>query len=148
MPTTTDILLIDDNVVDIRLTLYALRRCQYAPRVEVVRTGRAALAMLLSAEWYGGHTSALPRLVLLDLHLSDMYGTDVLRHIKADAQAGQVPVAMVSSSAYEHDIAESTAIGACAYILKSFEMERFQHDLLRLCHFWRPPNQGCCHWNK
>ena len=114
-----EILLVEDEPVDVQLTLRAFKSACLTNRVHVVRDGPEALDFLFATGSFARRaTEPLPQLVLLDLKLPRMSGLEVLRRIKADERTRRVPVVVLSSSDSDRDIEESKRLGAETYIMK------------------------------
>jgi CheY-like chemotaxis protein len=129
------ILLVDDNKGDARLTTHWLKRSQYAGRVHVIPDGAQALAYLRDC----GRPSAddSPRLVLLDLHLPDTSGFDVLAAIKADPIWAQLPVIVLSGSNFAEDQDRAAALQAGLFLTKPANAEEFSRLIEVLDDFCR-----------
>ena len=111
-----ELLLVEDNATDVRLTIEALRDGKVANRLSVVSDGVEALLYLRRAHPY---TQAhRPDLVLLDLNLPRKSGREVLAEIRRDPQFGTLPVAIVTASASEEDHREAQRLGAICYVTK------------------------------
>ena len=135
-----EILLIEDNPNDVKLTLYAFKRANLANKVEVVRDGAEALARLFPVE-PSDHPNNLPRLILLDLKLPKVDGLEVLRRVKADAQTRMIPVVVLTTSREESDIVESYRLGVNSYIVKPVDFEQFIEATRTLGLYWLLLNQ-------
>lgn len=137
------ILLVEDNPADIRLTEEALRQWELPHVLQVARDGEQALAMLRQEGEYSA--SPKPDLVLLDLNLPRMNGSEVLSQIKADPQTLQTPVLVLSTSAAERDIADCYRLHANCYLQKPVNFEEFAKQMRSIQEFWLgwallPPN--------
>src|SRR5438876_4407868 len=103
-----EILLVEDNPNDAELTLRSLRKNNVSNRIHVVRDGAEALEFIFGKGAYDGRNlNDGPRVILLDLKLPKVDGLEVLRQIKNDAQARNVPVVVLTSSKEQKDIVES-----------------------------------------
>ena len=119
-----EILLIDDDAEDVRLTCDGLREARVPSRVTVVKDGDEALAYLRAE---GEHAaSILPDLVLLDLKMPRKGGLEVLREIKADPMLRRIPVMVLTTSDAPDDILAAYDLQASAYITKPADLEEFQ----------------------
>ncbi len=136
-----EILLVEDNPNDVKLTLYAFKRANLANKVQVVRDGAEALARLFPAEQGPEHADHLPRLILLDLKLPKVDGLEVLRRVKADAQTRMIPVVVLTTSREERDIVESYRLGVNSYIVKPVDFEQFIEATRTLGLYWLLLNQ-------
>ncbi len=134
---TKIILLVEDNATDEKLTLIAFRQCGVANEVVVVRDGAEALEYLFCSGKYEGRDPATePALVLLDLQLPRVDGTEVLRRLRADARTKLLPVVILTSSKQEEDVARSYELGANAYIRKPVDFTEFAAAAKTLGMFW------------
>jgi CheY-like chemotaxis protein len=117
------LLLIEDNAGDIRLIREALRAGGQAIELSVARDGVEALSVLHRT---GVHADApRPDLILLDLNLPRKSGREVLREVKADAELGEIPVIVLTTSAAAEDVAFSYRTHASSYIVKPVNLDRF-----------------------
>jgi two-component system, chemotaxis family, response regulator Rcp1 len=128
------ILLIEDNEGDIVLTLEALRQARVDNAVDVVRDGEAALAFLhKNGEFVN---VATPDLVLLDINLPKMDGTEILSIIKNSNELKMIPVIVLTTSNAEKDIMNSYCNHANCYITKPVDMNNFLQVIQTLKQFW------------
>jgi len=131
------ILLVEDNSSDEKLTVLALRKCEVANQIAIVRDGAEALDYLFARGLHAGRDpGALPALVLLDLKLPKLDGIEVLRHIRANDQTKSLPVVILTSSKQDDDIAEGYASGANAYVRKPVDYSEFVKTAKALGVFW------------
>jgi len=135
MPTSRppiEILLVEDNPADVRLTVEALKDARVANRLHVARDGVEAISML------NDQTGTIPRpdLILLDLNLPRKDGREVLHEIKQDERLRHIPVVILSTSQAEQDIAESYRLHANAFITKPVEIEQFFQAVRSIELFW------------
>ncbi len=122
----SDILLVEDNLHDVELTVHALERHHVANRIQVVRDGAEALDYLFGTGAYAGRSpDDRPRVILLDLKLPKVDGLEVLRRVKSDPRTKTIPVVVLTSSREERDIVESYGLGANSYIVKPVDFEQF-----------------------
>jgi CheY-like chemotaxis protein len=139
---SVDILLVEDSSTDAELTRRALRKHCPGDRVHWVQDGVEALDYLFCAGAYAGRApGSAPRLVLLDLKLPRLDGTDVLRALKTDARTQAIPVVVLSSSAEGRDLADSYRLGANSYIVKPVEYEAFAEVVAQANHYWLRVNR-------
>jgi two-component system, chemotaxis family, response regulator Rcp1 len=128
------ILLVEDNPGDVRLTQEALKAGRVLNTLQVVGDGLEALALLRRE---GRHRDAVrPDLVLLDLNLPRMDGTEVLRSVKGDPALAIIPVVVLTSSKAEEDIVKSYNLHANSYITKPVELERFMEVVRSIGDYW------------
>lgn len=129
-----DILLVEDNPGDVRLTREAFKEGMLHNRLHVVMDGEAAMAFLLRQ---GEHKDASrPDLILLDLNLPKMNGREVLAAIKADPDLKRIPVVVLTTSQDENDIIESYKHFASSYIVKPVSMEKFIKVVASFKQYW------------
>jgi CheY-like chemotaxis protein len=142
------ILLVEDNVDDVTLTLRALKKNNIANEVVVARDGAEALEYLLRRGVYSGRDpSIVTALVLLDLKLPKIDGLEVLRRLRGDAATSLLPVVILTSSKEEQDLVNSYSLGANSYIRKPVDFEKFMEAVRQLGLYWLvlnepPPARG------
>jgi two-component system, chemotaxis family, response regulator Rcp1 len=129
-----EILLVEDNPADVRLTQEALRESKLSNRLHAVGDGEQALRFLRRE---GEHAeSPRPDLVLLDLNLPRLSGREVLAMVKADPDLRRIPVIVLTTSEAEEDIVRSYDLHANAYVRKPVDFHQFT-DVVRLIEdFW------------
>jgi CheY-like chemotaxis protein len=135
------ILLAEDNIHDIELTLEALQEYNLANEVEVVRDGSEALDYLYRRGPYQDRTSGNPAVVLLDLKMPKVDGLEVLRKIKSDVELRSIPVVVMTSSREESDIVQGYALGVNAYIVKPVNFTQFLESVKQFGAFWAILNE-------
>lgn len=134
--TRAHILLVEDNPMDVDLTLRAFRRQHLEQPIEVARNGEDALAWL--ERWRGG--APLPALILLDLKLPRVDGLEVLRQFKADDLTCTIPVVVLTTSAEDADVEAAYRLGANSYIVKPVDFARFSDVLAQVESYWTALN--------
>jgi CheY-like chemotaxis protein len=128
-----EILLIEDNIGDIRLTEEALKESNLIVNLSVARDGIEAMEFLRSA---GNNNAGAPDLILLDLNLPRKDGREVLQEIKNDAELRRIPVVVLTTSEAEADIVATYGLHANCYINKPVDMEQFIKIVKLLQEFW------------
>jgi len=129
-----NILLVEDNPGDVRLTQEAFKEGMLRNNLYVVMDGEAAMEFLKGK---GEHASApRPDLVLLDLNLPKMNGREVLAAIKNDPDLKRIPVVVLTTSQDEQDIIESYKQFASSYIVKPVSMEKFISVVASFKQYW------------
>lgn len=129
-----EILLVEDNEADIKLTQIALRQAKLENRLHVVRDGEEAVAFLCKK---GSYVDAVrPDLVLLDLHLPKVSGAEVLTMIREDEQLKNLPVVILSTSDADKDIYESYELHANCYVTKPVDLRKFMAVVEMIEDFW------------
>jgi two-component system, chemotaxis family, response regulator Rcp1 len=139
MPTDTEIrpiniLMVEDNPGDVRLTQEALKEAKVHVNMNVVSDGVEAMAYLRHEGRYGG--AAQPDLILLDLNLPRKDGREVLAEIKADAALRQIPTVILTTSQAEKDIVTSYNLHANCYVVKPVDLEQFMQVIRAIEGFW------------
>jgi len=137
-----EILLVEDDPKDIRLTLHALRAENLGNKIEIARDGEEALDFLFCRGAYSERSrNKRPKLILLDLKLPKVDGLQVLREIKADPVTRAIPVTILTSSREEKDLVESYSLGVNSYIQKPVDFDQFRDTIRTLGLYWMVVNQ-------
>jgi two-component system, chemotaxis family, response regulator Rcp1 len=129
-----EILLVEDNPGDVRLTREALFDAKVRNNMMVASDGVEALAYLRQEGQHAGTTR--PDLILLDLNLPRMNGFEVLDSIKEDAELKRIPVIILTTSQAEQDIIRSYDLYANAYVTKPVDLEQFINVIKAIEGFW------------
>lgn len=132
--TLIQVLLVEDSLPDIELTLEALEEAKLANQVHVVRDGAAALSFVHRTDGY--EQAPRPDLIILDLNLPKLSGQEVLEHLKNDAALRRIPVAVLTTSAAETDVIRSYDLGANCYLTKPVDVEQFLKVVQSIEDFW------------
>jgi CheY-like chemotaxis protein len=129
-----EILLVEDNPGDVRLTQEALKDAKVANTLHVVEDGIAALDFLHRRAPY----EAVPRpdLILLDLNLPRRNGREVLAEIKSDDRLKVIPVVVLTTSQAEEDVLRAYHLHANCYISKPVDFEQFTTIIKTIEDFW------------
>jgi len=140
---TAHILLVEDNQMDVELTLDAFHEARLSNTIHVTRNGEEALDYLFGRGKYAGpETHPLPDLVLLDLKMPGIDGFEVLRQIKGTAGLKRLPVIILTSSKEEGDRALSYDNGANSYLVKPVSFEGFLDVVRTIGDYWLTLNMG------
>jgi two-component system response regulator len=132
-----DILLVEDNPNDVKLTLHAFKTANLANSVHVARDGVEALEFLFGAEPRAdGEIPEMPKLILLDLKLPRLDGHEVLKRIKGDSRTRGIPVVVLTSSSEERDVMRTYQVGANSYIIKPVDFEQFTESVRDIGKYW------------
>jgi len=129
-----EVLLVEDNPGDVRLTREALRDGKVSNHLSVVADGVEALRFLRREGQYAG--APRPDVVLLDLNLPKKDGREVLQEIKQDPALRTIPVVILTSSEAERDIAGAYALQANCYITKPVDLDQFITVVRSIEDFW------------
>ena len=129
-----DILLVEDNPGDVRLTQEAFSSSRLLNRLHVVTDGEEAMAFLRKVGVYADVPR--PGLVLLDLNMPRKSGREVLAEVKADNDLRRIPIVVLTTSEAEEDIIRAYDLHANAYIRKPVDLDQFVNAMRRLEDFW------------
>jgi two-component system, chemotaxis family, response regulator Rcp1 len=133
-PLPIDILLVEDNPGDVRLTQEVLKDSKVRNNLIVASNGDEALACLRKQGKYKGVSR--PDLILLDLNLPVKDGREVLAQIKQDADFKRIPVVILTTSKADEDILKTYNLHANCYVTKPVDLEQFVRVVKSLEDFW------------
>ena len=129
-----EILLVEDNPGDVRLTKEALKEGKVYNNLHWAKDGVEALEFL---KRQGKHAKApRPDIILLDLNLPKKDGREVLALIKKDSDLKQIPVVVLTTSEAEEDVLKSYELHANCYVTKPVDLEKFIHVVQSIDRFW------------
>ncbi len=129
-----DILLVEDNPGDVRLTREALKDAKVLNDVHVVQDGVEAMQFLHREGKFANVPT--PDMILLDLNLPRKDGREVLAEVKADPKLKRIPVVILTTSKADEDILRTYNLHANAYITKPVDLNRFIEIIHTLEEFW------------
>ena len=129
-----EILLVEDNPGDVRLTIEGLNEGKVRNNLHVARDGVEALAFLHREGQFAD--AVRPDLILLDLNLPRKDGREVLADIKSDAKLKTIPVVVLTTSRAEQDVLHSYQLQANCYITKPVDLEQFITVVKSIEDFW------------
>jgi chemotaxis family two-component system response regulator Rcp1 len=129
-----DVLLVEDNPGDVRLTKEALKDAKLKIHMHVVGDGMEAMAFLRKQGKYAA--SPRPDLVLLDLNLPKKDGRQVLAEIKEDPDLKRIPVVIITTSKAEEDVLKSYNLHANCYVTKPLDLDQFITVVQSIEQFW------------
>ena len=129
-----EILLVEDNPGDVRLTIEALKEGKVANKINVAVDGIEALAFLRREGKY--ENAPKPDLILLDLNLPKKNGREVLAEIKMNTHLKCIPVVILTSSQAEKDIVTTYNLHANCYITKPVDFDQFIKVVKSIENFW------------
>jgi len=127
---TVEIMLVEDNPADARLTQEALRETKVVNEVTVCVTAEDALAYLRTAG------VKIPDLILLDLNLPGMDGREFLEEVKKDRDLCRIPVCVLTTSKSEEDILRAYELQASCYVVKPVDLSQFITVVQHIENFW------------
>jgi two-component system, chemotaxis family, response regulator Rcp1 len=129
-----EILLVEDNPGDVRLTVEGLKESKVRNNLHLARDGVEAMAFLRRE---GAQANAVrPDLILLDLNLPRMDGREVLSAIKSDPRLKTIPVVVLTTSRSDQDVLRSYELQANCYITKPVDLEQFITVVRSIEDFW------------
>ncbi|SFF45281.1 Response regulator receiver domain-containing protein [Fontimonas thermophila] len=128
------LMLVEDNLADVRLAQEVLRLAAFAHELVIARDGEQVLRMLRRAPGY--EATPLPALILLDLNLPRRDGREVLREIKQDPRLRRIPVLVLSTSKSSADVNDCYDAHANAYLTKPVDIAEFAHLAELIRDFW------------
>jgi CheY-like chemotaxis protein len=137
MQDNRSILLVEDNPMDLDLTLRAFARRKLTNQIDVARDGQEALDRI--AAWGAG--APPPVVILLDVNLPKVGGLEVLRRLRAHPEFGTIPVVMLTTSSHDEDIKAAYALGANSYIVKPVDFDKFLAVAEHIDVYWTVVNQ-------
>lgn len=130
--TNRSILLVEDNPMDVDLTLRAFARRKLTDQIHVVRDGEEAVACI--AKWEAGEPR--PVAILLDLKLPKLNGLEVLKRLKENPVSRVIPVVILTTSSDDNDIEKAYEYGANSYIVKPVNFEKFMQVAEQVELYW------------
>ena len=131
------ILLVEDNPVDVDLTIRAFKKRNLINPIQVARDGEEALEFIKN--WEAGEL--LPIVILLDLKLPKIDGIEVLRQIKAHPKYKTVPVVILTTSTEDTDVKAAYELGANSYIVKPVNFNNFSEVAAQIEIYWSVINK-------
>ena len=129
-----EILLVEDNPGDVRLTLEAFKENKLHNKLHVVGDGEEAMAFLRGEGRYAD--APRPDFILLDLNLPKKDGREVLAEIKGDPNLKRIPVVILTVSAAEEDVLRTYDLHANCYITKPVDLDEFIKVVKSIEEFW------------
>ncbi|HZO00060.1 MAG TPA: response regulator [Burkholderiales bacterium] len=138
-----EILLVEDNPGDVRLTKEALKEGKVYSNLHTVKDGVEAMEFLRRQGKYAGVPR--PDIILLDLNLPRKDGREVLQEIKSDNVLKRIPVVVLTTSKAEEDVVRTYNLHANCYVTKPVDLEKFMVVVKTIDTFWLtvvtlPPN--------
>jgi len=131
------ILLVEDNPLDVDLTLRAFKKRNLVNPIQVARDGAAALEYI--EKWDAGEE--VPLIILLDLNLPKVNGLEVLETIKKHPIYKAIPIVVLTSSSDNKDIKTAYTLGANSYIVKPVNFDKFVDVATQIELYWNVLNE-------
>lgn len=137
-----EILLVEDNPSDAKLTIRALQKSNLCNSITHVSDGAEAIDFIFAQGKYSERSiDNKPRIVLLDLKMPKVDGMEVLRAIKADERTRNIPVIVMTSSKEDSDVKQAYTYGVNSYVVKPVGFENFSKAVIDLGMYWMLVNQ-------
>lgn len=131
------ILLVEDNPIDIDLTIRAFKLRNLNNPIQIARDGEEAIEFI--EKWEQGEL--LPVIILLDLKLPKYSGLEVLSKIKSHASFKTIPIVILTTSSQHEDIEEAYNLGANSYIVKPVDFDKFVEVAAQIELYWNVINK-------
>lgn len=129
-----EILLVEDNPGDTRLTIEALKESKINNKLNTVEDGVEALKYLQKKDQY--EHARTPDLILLDLDLPNMSGRELLELVKTDKALRRIPIVILTISESDKDVLQSYDMQANAYVRKPIDLDQFVKVVQSIENFW------------
>ena len=129
-----EILLVEDNEGDIRLTIEAFKEAKIRNNIRVVRDGEEAIAYLRKQGVY--ENAPAPDIILLDINLPKIDGKEVLSIMKNDPLLKTIPVIMLTTSSADSDVQDAYANHANCYVIKPVDLNKFMEVIRSIEEYW------------
>jgi two-component system response regulator len=143
MQSKVEILLVEDNPYEAKLTMAGLKRHSLTNNLFHVEDGDEALNFIFAKGEFAHRVNEMfPKVILLDLNLPKIGGLDVLKQIKSSELTKSIPVIILTSSQEDRDIKIGYENGANSYIVKPVEFENFSKTIADLGFYWMFLNQN------
>lgn len=128
------ILLVEDNPGDARLTIEAMREAKVRNKIHIVEDGVQAMQFLRREGTYAD--ARRPDLILLDLNLPKKDGREVLAEVKADPALRRIPVVVLTTSSADEDVLRAYDLHANCYVTKPVDLTQFMKIVSQIEEFW------------
>ncbi len=130
MQNSKPILLVEDDTVDVMTVRRALKDIQVTSELVATGDGEQALAYLRD------DGNAKPCVILLDLNMPKMNGTEFMRIVKTDEALRRIPIIVLTTSNSDQDISKSFELGAAGYMVKSVDYKKFTEIIKTIDLYW------------
>ncbi len=138
---TRTILYVEDNPLDIELTMEAMKENKVMNPIVVANDGVEALEYLMCEGKYKERKQGNPSIILLDLKMPRMDGLELLSILKKDSKFKRIPVVMLTSSREEKDLVKGYDLGVNAYVVKPVDFSAFTDLVRQISSFWIVTNE-------
>ncbi len=125
-----EIVLVEDSLIDARVTIESLKSCGYFHRLTLFRNAQEAIDFLNRRGVFS--RAPKPHIILLDLMLPDSDGVSFLRMLRSNRDLMNIPVVILTSSEDSEDRTQCEKLGISSYIVKPFNEEKFLNVIRRL----------------
>jgi len=137
-----EILLVEDNPNDVKLTLRALKKRNLVNDIQVVSDGVEALDYIYCRNQFSDRNfEEYPKVIFLDLKLPKVNGLEVLAKLKSDERTRHIPIVVLTSSSEDSDLKKCYDLGVNSYIVKPVDFESFVESVSKLGFYWLLLNQ-------
>jgi CheY-like chemotaxis protein len=140
-PPKPEVLIVEDDEDEVRFITRAIQRHGVPSRYKIVRTGEAALEYLESTARHDQRSPPAPKVVLLDLKLTGMDGSEVLKRIRAHDELCTIPVVILSSTSSADEICACYRSGANSFVAKPARSENPGSHVLEISRYWLDLNR-------
>ena len=130
------ILLIEEDINDVELTLEALKQFNFDDKVVVIRDGEEVFDYLLRRKKFSKLPKSKPLVILLDIKMQKINGIEILQKIKKDEKLKRIPIVMVTTSWDDPDLKIAYLYGADAYIVKPVNVVDFMDVMKNIGVYW------------
>ncbi|MCW3126874.1 MAG: two-component system response regulator [Bacteroidetes bacterium] len=140
---TVDILLVEDNPYEAKLTMMSLEEQNLSKNIFHVDDGAEALDFIFCTGQYADRgRDNNPKMILLDLNMPKIGGLEVLRRIKSDDRTKSIPIIILSSSKEDSDLVTSYMLGVNSYVVKPVEFDTFTKAISDIGSYWMLLNES------
>ena len=131
------ILLVEDNAIDVKLTMNAFEKSNVSSKIVVAGDGEEAIDYLFATGRHAGRDpKVMPEVILLDMKLPKIDGLGVLRRLRADERTRRLPVVILTTSIEEKDVTSCYNLGANSFVRKPVDFSQFIDAVRQLGLYW------------
>ena len=137
-----EILLVEDNMADVEMTMRILKKANLANRLLHLKDGAEATDFLFGhGKFSNRELTNTPKVILLDIKMPRVDGIEVLRQIRSNEATRLIPVIVMASSKEEMELIKSYSLGADSYLMKPVSFENFAKAISELGLYWSLTNR-------